>query len=546
VQFNLRIVRSVSIFIAAIVLTACSATSVKQTEPSPPLPRPDISKIPFADPGSKLSANWRNGVFMEIFVRGFKDSNDDGIGDLRGLTQRLDYLKDLGIKGIWLMPINSNQDRDHGYSVADYRNIDSDYGTLADYDELLREAHARDIGIVMDYVINHSSANNAVFLNSASSADNAYRDWYTWRSTTPTDWDVWGKNPWKALASGSYYAPFVDIMPDWNLRNPAVVDYHMNNMRFWLNRGLDGFRFDAVGMLFENGAKAFENQPENFPFMGRVRQEVEKYAQRFVVCEGPDWGHIDYARADSCGRTFAFKHHSSIVEAAKGDVAAVARVVDYFKTTAPSLKMATMLSNHDEFAGPRAWDQFKGNEAQYRLAAATYLLMPGTPFIYYGEEIGMAAISTMKGDPSLRGPLSWKADPTNAGFSNIKPYRPVAPNVMTQNIAAQLADPNSLRAFYKSMIGLRNANLSLAIGSYENAFAEKGVFTYQRSHNNERSVVVINYSNEPSTTTVTKLKPNTQLSPLYPTQAAAMMTDASGSARIAIPGQSVAVFKMTN
>jgi alpha-amylase len=541
VPLNLRIV---STLIVAIILSACSANTVKPTESTPLLPRPDVSKIPFADPGSKLSTNWRNGVFMEIFVRGFKDSNGDGIGDLRGITQSLDYLKDLGIKGIWLMPINTNQDRDHGYSVADYRNIDSDYGTLADFDELLREAHARDIGIVMDYVINHSSANNAVFLNSASSSDNAYRDWYTWRSTTPTDWDIWGKNPWKALASGSYYAPFTDIMPDWNLRNPAVVDYHMNNMRFWLNRGLDGFRFDAVGMLFENGPKAFENQAENYPFMGRVRAEVEKYAQRFVVCEGPDWGHIEYARADSCGRTFAFKHHSSIVEAAKGDVAAIQRVADYFKTT--QLNMATMLNNHDSFAGDRPWDQFKGNEAQYRLAAATYLLMPGTPFVYYGEEIGMAGIPTLEGDPSLRGPLSWKADANNAGFSNTKPYRPVAPNVMTQNIAAQLADPNSLRAFYKTMIGLRNAHPSLAVGNYETAFAEKGVFTFQRSYNNERTVVVINYSNEPSTVTATKLKPNAQLSPLYPAKAGAMMTDASGSARIPIPAQSALVFKLAN
>jgi alpha-amylase len=540
-QFNRRFFSAI---IFSVVLIACSTNNIKQPKQSPPLAKPDVSNVPFADPGSKLDKNWRSGVFMEIFVRGFKDSNGDGIGDLRGITQSLDYLQDLGIKGIWLMPINTSQDKDHGYSVADYRNIDPDYGTLADFDELLREAHKRDIGIVMDYVINHSSANNAIFLNSASSPDNPYRDWYTWRNQTPTDWDIWGQNPWKAVGSGSYYAPFTDIMPDWNLRNPKVVDYHLDNMRFWLNRGVDGLRFDAVGMLFENGPKAFENQPENYPFMGRVRAEVEKYSQRFVVCEGPDWGHIEYARADSCGRTFAFKHHSSIIEAAKGDVAAIQRVADYFKTT--QLNMATMLNNHDSFAGDRPWDQFKGNEAQYRLAAATYLLMPGTPFVYYGEEIGMAGIPTLEGDPSLRGPLSWKADANNAGFSSANPYRLVAPNAMTQNIAAQLADPNSLRAFYKSMIGLRNAHPSLAVGSYENAFADKGVFSFQRSDNNERTVVVINYSNEPSTTTTTKLKPNAQLSPLYPINSGAMMTDASGSAQIVTPPQSVAVFKITN
>ncbi len=536
--------RLFSAIILSIAFAGCSANSMKQTEWSAPLPRPDVSNIPFADPGSKLDKNWRNGVFMEIFVRGFKDSNGDGIGDLRGVTQSLDYLKDLGIKGIWLMPINTNQDRDHGYSVADYRNIDPDYGTLADFDELLREAHKRDIGIVMDYVINHSSANNPIFLNSAASPDNPYRNWYSWRDQTPTDWDIWGKNPWKAVASGAYYAPFTDIMPDWNLRNPVVVDYHLNNMRFWLNRGLDGFRFDAVGMLFENGPKAFENQPENYSFMGRVRQEVEKYAQRYVVCEGPDWGHIEYARADSCGRTFAFKHHSSIVEAAKGDVAAIQRVADYFKTT--QLNMATMLNNHDSFAGDRPWDQFKGNQAQYRLAAATFLLMPGTPFVYYGEEIGMAGIPTLKGDPSLRGPLSWKADATNAGFSSAKPYRPVAPNVLTQNIAAQINDPNSLRAFYKTMIGLRNAHPSLAIGNYEHALVQGSVFGFQRSNGSERTLVLINYGNQSSSAAASKLKPNAQLASLFPANARAMMTDASGSISVTVPAQSLVVLKIAN
>lgn len=538
-SFNRRIF---SALILSVVLGACSASSVKQAELSPVLPRTDLSKIPFADRGSELSANWRNGAFMEIFVRGFKDSNGDGIGDLRGLTQSLDYLKDLGIKGIWLMPINTSQDKDHGYSVSDYRNIDADYGTLADFDELLREAHARDIGIVMDYVINHSAANNAIFLNAASSTDNVYRDWYIWRDQTPTDWDVWGKNPWKPLATGSYYAPFADSMPDWNLRNPAVVDYHLNNMRFWLNRGLDGFRFDAVGMLFENGPKAFENQAENYSFMGKLRQEVEKYSQRFVVCEGPDWGHIEYAQADSCGRTFAFKHHSAIARAAQGDEAAVGRVADYFKTT--QLKMATMLTNHDSFAGDRPWNQFKGNEAQYRLAAATYLLMPGTPFVYYGEEIGMASISTLEGDASLRGPLSWTADANHAGFSSATPYRPVAPNVKTQNIGAQLADPDSLHAFYKTMIGLRNAHPSLAVGNYENAFSEGGVMGFQRSVAGDRTLVLINYGTQEASISVPGLPPYAALAPLYPANAAQIKLPGSGAFKPMLKPQSVQVFRI--
>lgn len=244
------------------------------------LPAVDVSSVAAVDPGSVLSANWQKGAFMEIYVRGYKDSDDDGKGDLKGVIQSLDYLKDLGIKGIWLMPITKSQDADHGYAVSDYRSVETAYGNLADFDELIKQAHTRGIGVILDYVMNHSAAENPLFVNSKASAGNAYRSWYVWQAQAPSGWNIYGSNPWKSVASGSYFAGFWDQMPDFNLNNQTVIDYHKDNLRFWLNRGADGFRFDAVGNLVENGPSAWENQPQNYPIMGQVSSLLATYSQR--------------------------------------------------------------------------------------------------------------------------------------------------------------------------------------------------------------------------------------------------------------------------
>lgn len=440
---------------------------------------------------SQLKEGWQQGAFMQVFVRSYRDSNGDGVGDLRGITQRLDYLQDLGVKGLWLMPINHSQDNDHGYAVQDYRNIEPAYGTLADFDELLKQAHARGIGIIIDYVINHSAAKNPLFEASAGASKNPYRDWYVWKEVAPAGWSFWNRNPWVATKQGAYFAAFADFMPDFNLRNPKVVDYHQNNLRFWLNRGVDGFRFDAVGNLFENGPQAWENQPENYVFMGKMRATIVQYPQRFVVCEGPDHDHLRYAAQSSCASAFAFKHNKNIIEAARGNTVAIQAVADYF-TQAP-LTMATMLSNHDSHGGQRAWDQFGGNIAQYKLAAATYLLGAGTPFIYYGEEVGMAGSAALTGDPKLRTPMSWNGDADTGGFTTAKPYRSLASNVSTQNLEAQKQDPNSLLFFYQQMLKVRNSLPSIARGTYEMPLVNGQVLSYQRKFQSEHSVVVINY-----------------------------------------------------
>jgi glycosidase len=518
--------------LALLVASGCGGGG--DSGPPPPV---DTTPVAAADPGSSLPAHWQHGAFAQIYVRAYQDSNGDGIGDLRGLTSRLDYLRDLGVTGVWLMPVTRSQDRDHGYAVADYRAIEPDYGSLADYDELLREAHARGIGVIVDYVINHSAFQHPAFLNSRSGTGNAFRGWYIWQSSPPSGWSIYGGNPWHSDAGGHYFAAFWDQMPEWNLKNSAVVSWHHDNLRFWLNRGTDGFRFDAVGNLVENGPAAWERQPENYVLMNGVRQLVASYAQRYIVCEVPA-DPQGFAVPNACGSAFGFDFNGHVINAAKNNAASIQAVAGYFNAAQPGI--ATFLSNHDSFAGQRLWDQLGGNVAQYKLAAATYLLQPGTPFIYYGEEIGMAGAGALGGDPKLRTPMSWSA--TAAGFTSGTPFRPLSANVASNNVAAQSGDPDSILAFYKAMIGLRNTWPSIARGSYQNAVASGSMLSFQRRLGGEAVVTVINYGSGTANVALAGLPPNTLLDAVYPAGAGTLSADALGAATAAIPAQSIRVY----
>ena len=208
----------------ALLLTLCSALQAQA-----PL---DLSPVPTQVAPSPLPEGWQHGAFMEIFVRSWRDSDGDGMGDLKGLTQSLDHLQKLGIRGLWLMPITRSADGDHGYATADYRSIEPAYGTLADFDELIREAHARGIGVIMDYVVNHSADTHPAFVQSVREPQGPYRAWYEWRQEHPQGWDIWGRDPWIRTPAGSYLATFGAPMPDFNLRHPPVVAYHQDSLRF--------------------------------------------------------------------------------------------------------------------------------------------------------------------------------------------------------------------------------------------------------------------------------------------------------------------------
>jgi alpha-amylase len=528
----------------ALSVAACSSGQSPSASNGPPksLPTVDVSHVSVANTASALPDGWQHGAFMEIFVRGYSDSDGDGIGDLKGLTERLDYLQALGITGLWLMPINPSEDRDHGYAVTDYRSIEPAYGTIADFDELLRQAHARGIGVVMDYVINHSASQHPLFLQAKSSTTNPFRDWYVWQSPAPNGWSIFERDPWRMTATGAYLAQFSETMPDFNFRNADALAFHHDNLRFWLNRGVDGFRFDAVAHLVENGPKAWMDQPENYTLIGDVQSTVKQYQRRYMVCEGTA-NSIGYGAPNVCGSAFAFGHNEKIVAAARGDVAAVNAVATYFQS-APHT-MATFVANHDAFAGVRLWDQFGGDIAQYKLAAATYLLLPGVPFIYYGEEIGMSAAVGLRGDPALRGPMSWTSDPVHAGFSNAKPYRPLANNVTTHNVAAALTDSNSLLAFYKAMIALRKLHPSISRGSYDSVISDGASLSFQRKLNGDHAVIAINYGKAPSMVTISALPASASVKPVFPAAGSMFAVGTDGRAQVSLPAQSVSVWVVT-
>jgi glycosidase len=529
------------------------------TRAAPP-PVIDISAVPMIAAPSRLPPHWHRGAFMEIFVRAYQDSDGDGVGDLRGLISRLDYLKDLGVKGLWLMPVTKSGDGDHGYATTDYRDIEPAYGTLADFDELLAQAHRRGIGVVMDYVLNHAAASHPMFIEALKGPGNPFNSWFVWSQQAPQGWDIWGKNPWyhtaaepwnfkgdiKAMppppadATGFYFGTFGPHMPDFNFRNAAVVAYHENSLRFWLNRGLDGYRLDAVPHLVENGAIDWNDQPQSRRITKKVQGLIRRYPRRYVVCEATAKPQ-DYGSSALCGGAFAFGYVQHFVRAALGEPESVRELARFYNSASPN--MATFVSNHDIFAGRRLWDQVGGDEAKYKLAAAGYLLQPGTPFIYYGEELGQAGVRDLYGDMPLRAPMSWATSGDKQhGFTTGEPFRPLAPNLATHNAASQQHDPNSILGFYKAMLKLRNERASIARGSFKQPFAEGMVLGFKRRLGRERTLVLINYGATPVALGPKHLSPGTVLRPLYPAGGAAMRVGADGSPLL--PAQSVHVFDL--
>ncbi len=546
-----------NVITALLGAAACAGLAIAQTAQTPV----DTREVAAGDRRSALPAGWEQGAFMEIFVRAYRDSDGDGIGDLRGLTQSLDHLQSLGVRGIWLMPITRNADGDHGYATTDFRDIAPEYGTLADFDELIRQAHARGIGVIMDYVINHSAASHPLFEQARQGPAAPYRDWYVWSETAPAGWDIWGKYPWYAVSAQPwkwtgevkdlplappgtrdfYFGTFGPHMPDFNFRNPAVLAYHLSSLRFWLNRGLDGFRLDAVPHLIENSATAWNDQPESRALTKQLQDLIKGYERRSVVCEATAAPQA-YGDPAVCGGAFAFGLEQQIVAAARGEPAAVQAVAAYY-LQAPST-MASFLSSHDIFAGRRLWDQFGGQIAPYKLAAATYLLLPGTPYIYYGEEVGQAGVADLPGDEPLRSPMSWVPDAARAGFTTGRPFRPVAPNVATHNVQTQAADPRSILNFYKAMLALRNTFPSLARGRFEASVADGQVLSWQRRLDDETTVVLINYGLQAAEAELQSLPARARLLAAYPADDAPLRVNSAGRALVVLEPQSVRVLRV--
>jgi glycosidase len=500
----------------------------------------DLSIVVPNDIDSGLLADWADYAnFIEIYVRGYQDSDGDGIGDFQGLISRLDYLAGLGVRGIWLMPVTESADNDHGYAVEDYREVEQEYGTMGNFEQLLSEAHTRGIAVIIDYVINHSSSTNPLFLDASTSSTNDKRDWFVWESIKPQGWNTFAGDPWRNNGNGWYYGIFSPLMPDFNLRNPDVVDFHKNNLRFWLNKGVDGFRFDAVGVMFENGPGQWEDAPENHTLLEELQTLVDGYSKRYIVCEAPA-SPADYAATTSCGRAFAFQAPGAILNSARGATADPNFVNQL--NLARTDSMPLFLSNHDSFAGDRIWNQLNGNEEQYKLAAASCLLAARTPFTYYGEEIGMANAAGLSGDHALRTPMSWTSDPDNAGFSAVMPFRELSANSTTHNVQLEAGDAASLLAYYDDLLTLRNDYPVIGAGTLDvQSQGGDPLLLLVRSAPTECAVIAINFNTQDQPVNATTTCSNATFDIVFG-GTGSISSDAGGSIAGTAPSRSVVVY----
>ncbi len=492
---------------------------------------------------------WRDGVIYQIYPLSFADSNGDGLGDLPGIIARLDHLSggpdSLGVDAIWLSPIYPSPLDDFGYDISDYENIDPRFGTLADFDRLVVEAHQRGMRIVVDLVMNHTSRLHPWFLESRSSHDNPRRDWYLWRDPAPgggapNNWQsIFGGPAWERdEATGQYYYHmFLKEQPDLNWRNPAVYERMFQMIRFWLDRGVDGFRLDVVNAYYKDadfrdnprkfgligyergiGGRGYDwqthpydfHQPEMEDFLRDLRRLLNAYPERMSV------GELLYsdpaATARYCGDgtdklhlafNFDFTNQPWRPRAFQDEIA------KWEAALHPQAWPCYVLGNHDK---PRFPSRFGGgphSDARAKVVAAMLLTLRGTPFLYYGEEIGMQDTPIPRGeiqdppgkkywplnpgrDPE-RTPMQWSDGP-NAGFTTGRPWLRLNKDCRTRNVAAQHADPNSVLNFYRRLLRLRRESISLRRGSYQ-PLIERPVqgLAYLRQSPEQTLLVALNF-----------------------------------------------------
>jgi len=461
---------------------------------------------------------WKNAVIYEVYPRSFQDTNGDGIGDLKGITKRLDYLKDLGVDAIWLTPVYPSPHVDFGYDISDYKNIDPQYGTLEDFDRLVARAKKRHIRVIMDMVMNHTSDHHEWFIQSRSSRDNPYRDWYCWRDgkgqtatdkgQPPNNWQsLFGHSAWQwdGTTRQYYYHKFYAEQPDLNWHNPAVHEAFRQIMAFWLERGVAGFRFDAITTLFEDPSLADEgvrldkdgkpvmnvfgdpqldgSKTDNQPGVHEVIQEMRVEADRFITCEFPgtrvligetylpNIGELKKMYGTLEKPEFHLPMNTQVGMINKLDVTEFRQKLIDAETHLSAHIPLLLFDNHDK---PRIDARYGDgvHDADIERVMATILLASrGAALIYYGDEIGMKTTPPArkedvkdpigiigwpkeKGRDGERTPMQWNAT-GKTGFTTGMPWLPVPPNAKTINVRTEKSDPNSLLAWYKALIRLK-------------------------------------------------------------------------------------------
>jgi alpha-amylase len=442
-------------------------------------------------PNSRSNSNqqswWRNSVFYEIFVRSYCDSNGDGIGDFNGIISKLDYIQGLGVKGIWLMPINPSPSY-HGYDVTDYYSVNPQYGTLDDFRNLVTAAHARDIRVIMDLVLNHTSNQHPFFKDANRNPQSPYRDWYIWA-------DSFSGSYWFAGQTGYYYGYFGSDLPDLNYKNPAVTAEMYKVTRYWLKEiGIDGFRIDAAKHLIEEGLRLESTESthvwlRNFYHMYKA-ENLDAYTVGEIFGAGA-FAAKAYT-GDQLDQIFNFEMAGGFSGSAiGGSNTGITSAITFALEDMPGGEYATFLSNHDQ---NRIMSNFNGNLGKAKIAASLLLTSPGTPFIYYGEEIGMLG---QKPDEDIRRPMQW-SDAHNAGFTTGNPWRTPASNFPQVNVAIEMIDPNSLLSHYRNLILIRNQHPALRIGSIEPISTNNtGVYAALRVSEGEIIFILVNLTKNP-------------------------------------------------
>src|SRR5437660_4135242 len=484
---------------------------------------------------------WQHAVFYEIYPRSFADSNNDGVGDLKGITSRLDYLKQLGVDAIWITPCFPSPQVDFGYDVSDYENIDPMYGTLKDFDRLASEAKKRGIRIILDFVMNHTSDKHPWFVDSGSSKTAAHRNWYMWRDgkgsgEPPNNWEsTFGHSAWTLdpKTNQYYYHYFYPQQADLNWRNPAVEKAMFEVTRWWYQRGVAGFRLDAVDTLFEDadlrdnpllpgtnkyGDPEMEDKyNKKLPEVHEVLQDLRTVADEHgAVLIGETW------TDDISELKQYYGEHSNELQMPMDFLFTTVNKVSApeFRRQIAAVDAAGwpvyVLSNHDIVRSYVRYGNGQHNDAIAKLMAGLYLTLRGTPIMYYGEEIGMENNDPKrkedvkdpigkigwpqeKGRDGERTPMQWTSD-ANAGFTQGTPWLPVPPSYKTHNVANEQQDPNSILQFYRHLLALRHQNRALLDGDYvplnEN---DPDVLSYLRRYKDQSVLVVLNMSSQART-----------------------------------------------
>jgi alpha-glucosidase len=480
---------------------------------------------------------WQHGIVYQIYPLSFRDSNSDGKGDLNGIRQRLDYLTWLGVNAIWISPIYPSPMADFGYDVADYCNIAPMFGTLADFDQLIEEVHRRNLKLILDFVPNHTSDQHAWFLESRSSRDNPRRDWYIWRDPAPgggppNNWlSQFGGSAWEwdEHTGQYYYHAFLKAQPDLNWRNPDVRNAMYDVIRFWLDRGVDGFRIDVLWHLIKDdefrdnppnpGYQPGDSEhrrllelyttdrPEILELVAEMRQVFESYDERVMIGEIylPVERLVAYYGLERPGVHLPFNFQ--LIQAPWNACEIDRMIVEYDKAVPEEEWPNWVLGNHDQHRIAT-----RIGAAQARVAAMLLLTLRGTPTLYYGDEIGMEDVPIPpdriqdpyeKNQPGLglgrdpqRTPMQWDDSP-NAGFTTGSPWLPIAENFHTRNVKALSTDETSILNFYRQLIRLRHQRPALNVGSYRQVFCTGNIMVYERVIGDERLAILLNFGHVP-------------------------------------------------